>query len=445
MKSALLVEDDSEFAQLAGQIIEHLGWQFYHASNMQEARSWLQAKQFEHILLDVFLPDGSGMQLLSDIDKQQQAAVTFITGHQSIKGTLSELCSSSVSYLLKPIQQADIESVLFPNQHKIKRSRAEQALNYTSLVGNSDPMKKLYQAIEQVAGTDANVLLIGESGTGKEEVAKAIHHASGRSGKLVSINCGGLTKELIASELFGHEKGAFTGAYEKRAGAFEQARDGTLFLDEVSEMPIDMQPHLLRALETNRVTPVGGHKEVPVNCRIVSATNRALTDIAEQRLMREDIYFRLAVFPIELPNLRDKPSDIPLLVEHFLAQFNQQHHRDCRFDADAMRKLESYDWPGNIRELKHFVHRAFIMTPAEEAHLVWPDIIPSPFSQPDRQASVLKPGTTIDAIEKQLIEITLNEVNGNKTAAADMLGISTKTLYNRLNAYRGDDTDNVDF
>jgi DNA-binding NtrC family response regulator len=296
-------------------------------------------------------------------------------------------------------------------------------------------MQKLYKMIERVAASDANVMLMGESGVGKELVAQAIHNASDSNGDLIATNCGGLSKELIGSELFGHEKGAFTGAIGQKKGVFERAVDGSLFLDEVTEMPIDMQPNLLRVLETRRLNRVGGTQEIPVNCRVISATNRTLEQIANENILREDIYFRLAVFPIEIPPLRDRIEDMPLLVSSFLDQLNKEHGENFVITSAQLDKLAAHDWPGNVRELRHTLHRAFIMSEPGSSSLDLPATFDSPFSQKGKVSSSMSAGKTIEEVEKALIYATLDEVDGNKTMAAEMLGISTKTLYNRLHAY----------
>jgi two-component system response regulator HydG len=289
--------------------------------------------------------------------------------------------------------------------------------------------------IERVSQTSANVLLMGESGVGKEVVAQAIHQVSQVAGPLVATNCGALSKELIGSELFGHEKGSFTGAIGRKIGVFERAENGTLFLDEVTEMPLDMQSNLLRVLETKKVIRVGGSNEVSVNCRVVSATNRNMAELAESKLLREDLYFRLAVFPIDIPPLRERSTDIPLLAKVFLRELNEEYGAALVWQDAQLIRLANYEWPGNVRELRHTVHRAFIMSDMQGVNVALPDSFQSPFAKMSKQANSISAGQTIEDVEKQLITATLAKVDGNKTLAAEMLGISTKTLYNRLHAY----------
>ncbi|MFW8591606.1 sigma-54-dependent transcriptional regulator [Glaciecola sp. 2405UD65-10] len=445
MKSVLLIDDDPEFTEVATHIIEHLGHIVSVADSVSEAKQWLQNNEFDHLLIDFMLPDGSGLHVYEFLQsKSRKPRVTFITGNPKIKSAINHIAGPSVNYLMKPIEREDLESVLNnkkaiasakPSSNTKKQKHALADAHFSCLIGESAPMQKLYKMIERVASSSANVMLMGESGVGKELVAQAIHNASNAEGDLIATNCGGLSKELIGSELFGHEKGAFTGAVGQKKGVFERALNGTLFLDEVTEMPLDMQPNLLRVLETKQVNRVGGTQELPVNCRVISATNRTLEQIAGENILREDIYFRLAVFPIQIPPLRDRKDDIPLLVNTFLNQLNSEHGESYEISDAQLEKLKQHDWPGNVRELRHTLHRAFIMSEPGESNIELPHSFESPFSKKEQGASSMTAGKTIEEVEKALIYATLDEVDGNKTTAADMLGISTKTLYNRLHAY----------
>ncbi|MGJ8674583.1 MAG: sigma-54-dependent transcriptional regulator [Pseudoalteromonas sp.] len=441
MKSILLIDDDVEFTQVATHIIEFLGHMVSVADSVAEAKEWLEHNEFDHLLIDFMLPDGSGLHVYEHLQtKPRQPRVTFITGNPKIKSAISHIVGPSVNYIMKPIEREDLEKILNPKKAEAIKAQKKTSVklsqaHFNCLIGESASMQKLYKMIERVAASDANVMLMGESGVGKELVAQAIHNASDSNGDLIATNCGGLSKELIGSELFGHEKGAFTGAIGQKKGVFERAVDGTLFLDEVTEMPIDMQPNLLRVLETRRVNRVGGTQEIPVNCRVISATNRTLEQIANENILREDIYFRLAVFPIEIPPLRDRIEDMPLLVSSFLDQLNKEQGENFVITSAQLDKLAAHDWPGNIRELRHTLHRAFIMSEPGSSSLDLPVTFDSPFSQQGKVSSSMSAGKTIEEVEKALIYATLDEVDGNKTMAAEMLGISTKTLYNRLHAY----------
>ena len=448
MKSILLIDDDTEFTEVASHIIEFLGHMVSVADTVEDAKQWLDTNEFDHLLIDFMLPDGSGLHVYEYLQqKPRMPKVTFITGNPKIKSAISHIAGPSVNYLMKPIEREDLESVLSPKKaNKTPRAASSKqtaqvsstCAHFDCLVGESDAMQHLYTMIKRVAASNANVMLMGESGVGKELVAEAIHNASETQGDLIATNCGGLSKELIGSELFGHEKGAFTGAVAQKKGVFERAQQGTLFLDEVTEMPIDMQPNLLRVLETKRVNRVGGTQEIPINCRVISATNKTLDQIATEHILREDIYFRLAVFPIEIPPLRARKTDIALLANKFLADLNQEHDQHYQLSAAQIERLNQHDWPGNVRELRHTLHRSFIMSQPGAKTLELPSSFASPFSQKQKASNVIGAGSTIEQVEKALIYATLDEVDGNKTSAAEMLGISTKTLYNRLHAYGED-------
>jgi DNA-binding NtrC family response regulator len=295
-------------------------------------------------------------------------------------------------------------------------------------------MQALYNQIEKIAPTDSPVLIIGETGTGKELVAQAIHRLSTCSGDFVPVNCGSLSRDLAGSELFGHEKGSFTGAVRRHRGFFKRAESGTLFLDELTEMPLELQPHFLRVLESGRILPVGSETEVAVESRIVAATNRDPREAIDDKVLREDLFFRLSVFPLTLPPLRQRTSDIPLITEHFLRQLRKGSDGPG-FSAETLEQLRAYHWPGNVRELKHIVQRAFIMAPADADELELPGRFESPFGS-NGSARGLEAGRSIWDVERDLIEKTLEHFDGDKKAAAETLGISLNTLYNRLNSYQ---------
>jgi DNA-binding NtrC family response regulator len=439
----LLVDDDTEFTEIACQIIEFLGHDISIASCLEEAYEWLENNTFDHILLDFMLPDGSGLHLIDHVKKSNHTPyITLITGHPLVKGLLAGLCGPKVNYIAKPLQREDLEQALTRQSKPASETKQNSTLpkkHFDCLIGESAVMQEMYTMISRIALTKANVMLLGESGVGKELVAQAIHSASNlttdNDTELVATNCGALAKDLIASELFGHEKGAFTGAITKKDGVFLRAGNGTLFLDEITEMPIDMQPNLLRVLESNKITPLGGTKEIEVNCRVISATNRSIEEIAQNKVLREDIYFRLAVFPINIPPLRKRKEDIPLLARVFLGELNEEYNRSYEWSAEQIQRLTDYDWPGNIREMRHAIHRAFIMSDPDSSNLALPKDFRSPFSSITEKQHNLSAGRTIEDVERELIKVTLDDVDGNKSLAAKMLGISTKTLYNRLHAY----------
>jgi DNA-binding NtrC family response regulator len=307
-----------------------------------------------------------------------------------------------------------------------------ELVHFGLLIGESAPMRAVYEQIEKVARTDSPVLIVGETGTGKELVAEAIHRSSERTGRFVAVNCGSLSRDLAGSELFGHEKGSFTGAVRRHLGFFKRADSGTLFLDELAEMPLELQPHFLRVLEKGFVLPVGSEQEERVDSRLIAATNRDPRKAIADKALREDLYFRLSVFPIALPPLRERVEDIPLLVEHFLRLASGEDSLPRRLSDAGMARLKAYHWPGNVRELRHVVQRATIMSDPGANELVLPDRFESPFGE---QRQGLTIGRSIRDVERELITRTLEHLNGDKKAAAETLGISLNTLYNRLNAY----------
>ncbi|HJV52005.1 MAG TPA: sigma-54 dependent transcriptional regulator [Noviherbaspirillum sp.] len=304
------------------------------------------------------------------------------------------------------------------------------------MYGASPAMERLYQQIERVAATDATVLLVGESGTGKELIANAIHHASARNGDtFVAVNCGAIPAHLIEAALFGHEKGSFTGAMRQHIGYFEHASRGTLFLDEITEMPIDMQVKLLRVLESGSFIRVGGDEEVKVDVRLIAATNRDLETAVKQGNLREDLMYRLAVFPVRVPPLRERGSDIELLAQHFLQDLNEKENTQKVFSRSALDVIRSYSWPGNVRELKNVVQRAFIL--ATDTLDVEECISDLASKKPTVHEGYLNffVGTPLADAQREIILATLKHYSGNKRLTAEALGISLKTLYNRLKEY----------
>jgi DNA-binding NtrC family response regulator len=432
MASVLLVDDDLDSLSAASDLLQSQGHDVVTANSLAAARSQLSDSMPDVLLLDLILPDGSGLELLDELSGRGPPKIVLITGHPGIKTHIANLSGPAVSYLTKPIDAHDLAAAVRTDNDE---TPIEEAGNHFGLlVGEHETMHAVYEQIERVARTDTPVLIVGETGTGKELVANAIHRASGRTGRFVALNCGSLSGELAASELFGHEKGSFTGAMRRHIGAFKRADGGTLFLDELVEMPINLQPHFLRVVETGTVQPVGSEKDEDTSTRIVAATNRDPEKAIADNLLRQDLYFRLNVFPISLPPLRTRRTDIPLLVRHFLKGLRRDQPERA-FSDESMRRLEAYQWPGNVRELRHVVQRALIMSDAGNAELELPAHFESPFAGNATQQG-LEAGRTISDVEQELIELTLAHFDGDKKAAAETLGISLNTLYNRLNAYR---------
>ena len=436
MANVLLVDDEPDFVAAGKEMLQLHGHTVESAERLESGRRLLGGAVPDVLLLDLMLPDGNGLELLEELRESPVKRVVFITGHPGIKSLIKNLSGPSVSYLTKPIGSTELlrtveadagtqNGVAMPNGN----------LHFGCLIGESPAMLAVYEQIDKVARTPSPVLILGETGTGKELVAESIHRASGRPGQFVAVNCGSLSRELAASELFGHEKGSFTGAVRRHPGFFKRADGGTLFLDELAEMPVELQPHFLRVLETGSVLPVGSEREVPIDARTVAATNRDPKKAIADKALREDLYYRLSVFPITLPPLRARVQDVPLLVDHFLGQAQTASGPETRrFSAEDSARLRAYHWPGNVRELRHVVLRAAIMTDPNESVLRLPERFDSPFNEPNGQQG-LAIGRSIRDVERELIMRTLEHLNGDKRAAAETLGISLNTLYNRLNAY----------
>jgi DNA-binding NtrC family response regulator len=440
MAHVLLVDDEPDFAATAAEILRTHRHEVTAAGTLARAREILDRAVPDVLLLDLMLPDGNGLELLEGPRASELKKVVVMTGHPGIKAYIKDLSGPSVFYLTKPIDAGELVKLVraLDDDADAASSAADaddSALHFGRMVGEHESMQEIYAQIEKVARLETPVLVSGETGTGKELVAEAIHRTSGRPGEFVAVNCGSLSRELAASELFGHEKGSYTGAVRRRSGFFRRADSGTLFLDEFTEMPLDLQPHFLRVLETHRVMPVGSEQETAVDVRIVAATNREPTKAVADQALRQDLYFRLSVFPLVLPPLRERRSDIPLLVKHFLAPL-QRGKRERGFDATALRRLEAYQWPGNVRELRHVVQRAFIMSDPDAAVLELPGRFDTPSGEHETQHGV-EAGRSIRDVERELIERTLAHFDGDKRAAAKTLGVSLNTLYNRLNSYQG--------
>jgi DNA-binding NtrC family response regulator len=436
MANVLLVDDEPDFVAAAKEMLQLHGHTVLSAERLESARRLLDDNVPDVLLLDLMLPDGNGLELLEELRESPVKRVVFITGHPGIKSLIKNLSGPSVSYLTKPIGSSELlRTVEHDSEAASQDATASNGgnLHFGCLIGESPAMQAVYEQIEKVGRTQSPVLVLGETGTGKELVAESIHRASGRPGQFVAVNCGSLSRELAASELFGHEKGSFTGAVRRHPGFFKRADGGTLFLDELAEMPIELQPHFLRVLETGTVLPVGSEREVAVDVRTVAATNRDPKKAIADKALREDLYYRLSVFPITLPPLRERVQDVPLLVDHFLSQA-QSDASGRGFRSEDLARLRAYHWPGNVRELRHVVLRAAIMSDPNDSTLRLPERFESPFNEQNGNAG-LTIGRSIRDVERELIMRTLEHLNGDKRAAAETLGISLNTLYNRLNAY----------
>jgi DNA-binding NtrC family response regulator len=436
MPRVLIVDDEADFAESTAQILRFHRHEVATAGTLGEARAAMAAFSPDILLLDLMLPDGIGLELLDELPggPPQHMKVVLVTGHPAVKAHITSLTGPAVSYLTKPLdtrELLDLVRVLAaPDEIE-----APSSLHFGLLVGESPPMQVLYQAIGRIAPTDCPVLISGATGTGKELVARAIHLASGRKGEFVAVNSGSLARDLAASELFGHQKGSFTGAIREHAGLFQRAHGGTLFLDELTDMPMHLQAHLMRVLETGRISPVGSEKDLHVDARVVAATNRVPEEAIADHALREDLYYRLSVFPIKLPELREKRADIPLLAAHFLREMSGRHGQRRWLSQRALDRLAAHDWPGNVRELRHVIHRAFILTDAHRREVDLPESLAVSVGAADAAEAGPRVGSSIRDLERELILRTLEHFGGDKRKAVEVLGISLNTLYNRLQAY----------
>jgi two-component system response regulator AtoC len=443
MPRALIVDDDPAFLAGLSELVKREGFDVRSASSLEQARAELAANPPDILLVDLHLPGGSGLSLLDGLEPASAPEVVLITGAASVETAVDALRRGVADYLTKPVDFARVKMALanvtraleMRGQIGTLRGELRKLGRFGALVGASPPMQKVYDLISRVAGTDASILISGETGTGKELVAETLHGLSRRSKEVfLPVNCGALSAQLIESELFGHERGSFTGADRTHKGYFERADGGTLFLDEITEAP-DIQIRLLRALETSKITRVGGTEAVKVDVRVVAATSRRVDEAIAAGKLREDLYYRLNVFPILLPPLRERGDDVELLAEKFLGELNQAEGTAKHFTRACLERLRRHSWPGNVRELQNVVRRAFILAEAD----VGVDSLPLGVTEELAAASlVTRLGTSIAEAERRLILATLEHCDGNKRKAADVLKVSLKTLYSRLNEYKID-------
>jgi two-component system response regulator AtoC len=449
MPHLLIVDDDPEALEWLTELAKAEGFSVSAADTLRAARIHMSRLQPDVLLTDLQLPDGQGTELVHDIEKDASTELVLITGHATVESAVAALRAGAADYLTKPVDVERLRAILrrVPRAGELRqeigelRDELRRLGRFGHILGSSPPMQKLYDQLGRVAPTSATVLLMGESGTGKELAAQTIHDLSRRKkAPFLPLNCGAVSPNLIESELFGHEKGSFTGADRQHKGFFERANGGTLFLDEITEMPQELQVKLLRVLETGTFTRVGTTQPISTDVRLIAATNRNPEAAVADGKLREDLYHRLNVFPISMPPLRERTSDIELLAQHFLEVLNRQENGSKAFAPAAVAALYAHSWPGNVRELKNYVQRAFIL--ADE--IIDADLAPTAVAAPDTAPILtVRVGTTLDDVGRRLIEATLAEC-GSKRKAADMLGISLKTLYNRLAAYKAGDLEAED-
>jgi DNA-binding NtrC family response regulator len=447
MGQALIVEDDADSAQMIATLVGAHGFSAATAATLGDARRFMARQQPDLVLLDLQLPDGSGIALLEERELVSNSEVVLMTGHPSIETSIQALRHGAADYLIKPISAGQLQSILSramrPSQLRAEYDTLSANLRQTGrfghLVGQDASMQRIYEQIARVAATSVNVFIAGESGTGKELVARTVHDMSRRRNRpFLAINCGAISPHLIESEIFGHERGSFTGAERQHLGFFERAHGGTLFLDEVTEMPTSLQVKLLRVLETGTFMRVGSTTPQVCDVRVIAATNRDPAEAVAAGALRQDLYYRLNVFPVELPSLRERLADLPLLASHILREIGDKEGATKRVSAAALQRLAQYRWPGNVRELRNVLQRAYVMTPGVEITEDWLPRDEIASSAPiESRPGVLEVnvGTSLAEIEKRVIVATLEHYGHQKERTAAALGVSLKTLYNRLKEY----------
>jgi DNA-binding NtrC family response regulator len=440
----LIVEDDPATRTGLSELVQAWGFMTDEAPDGETAMRKVTSFRPAIIVSDLVMPRMGGLELLRAL-QDQLTDLTFIllTAQGTVDSAVEAIKDGAYDYLSKPVDPQRLQILLqkaverqetLREVRQLRRQLREQG-SFGRIIGNSPGIRTVYRVIEQAAPTSASVLIAGESGTGKELIAQTIHELSPRATfPFVAINCAAIPETLLESEIFGHEKGAFTGATDRRTGVFELAHRGTLFLDEIAEMTPATQVKLLRVLQERMFRRLGGRQEISVDVRVIAATNVVPQDAVNSGKLREDLFYRLNVFALDLPPLRERREDIPLLVQSFLNEFNRVNAKAVRaVDQEAMYLLERYPWPGNIRELRNVIERATILADSEfiEPKHLPPTLITR--GEESLPTMTISPGTTVDEAERRLILLTLDHTRNNKTRAAEILGISLKTLHNKLN------------
>ncbi|HEY3488428.1 MAG TPA: sigma-54 dependent transcriptional regulator, partial [Gammaproteobacteria bacterium] len=453
MLNVLIVDDDIRFTDALSEYMQAEGFNVRVAGTLEQARSEFASYAPSVVLVDLLLPDGRGLDLLNEFENSDTEALVM-TSYPSVDSAVEGLRKKVSDYLTKPLDMTRLKECL----HRLKSSQAAVVENskhtfsntdltnddingWGAFIGRSESMRRTYALLEQIAPSDGTVFIYGESGSGKELAAESIHRLSKRPGPFLALNCGAVPENLIGNELFGHERGGFTGASRQHKGYFERASGGTLFLDEITEMPLDMQVNLLRVLETGAVIRIGGSEEIKVDVRLVAASNRDPMQAIRDKKLREDLYFRLMVLPVKLPSLREREGDIALLAKYFMRQFNQERGQNKKLTDDALAELGKHSWPGNVRELKNALFRVYLLTEGNiisAAHVSQMLSLMADTSIGGPRAPVT--GTSLEDVERNLIFATLERFEGNKKLTAESLGVSLKTLYNKLKRYGEENT-----
>jgi two-component system response regulator HydG len=438
----LVVDDDQAIREALSRTLEKFGYEVVLAEDGQAGLDRLREGEIHILLADLQMPKLSGQELLKAAKTiAPDIEVIVITGHGTVEDAVEAMKEGAYDFITKPFKRVQLERTIrraaekqaLALQNRRLRARLDELQGAGSIVGTSPVMLRTLELVRQVAPSTATVLIQGESGTGKELIADAIHHGSPRREQaFVKVNCAALPEHLLESELFGHERGAFTGAVARKEGRFELADGGTLFMDEIGDISVAMQAKLLRVLQSGEFERVGGTRTLKVDVRLVAATNTDLAALVREKRFREDLYYRLNVITIHLPTLRDRREDVPLLAHHFLRRYAAKNAKPLGgFTEEAMDLLQTYAWPGNVRELENAIERAVVLTRSD---LITPVDLPETLVRSDQAARhlVISIGTPLEEVEDRLIDETLRYTKGDKTLAAKLLGIATRTIYRRM-------------
>ena len=443
----LLVDDEEAFRKLLSRELVHAGYRVETAAGVNEARQILGQQKFHVVLLDVRMPDGTGLDLLSEIKENAPSTeVVMLTGHATVEDAIRAMKTGALDFLTKPFKMEELEVVIEKALRTQTLERTATALEREvarvhpsdGFIGQNASVRELLHLVGRVAETESTVLIRGESGVGKELVARAVHRRSGRARQpFVVVDCASLHENLLQSELFGHEKGAYTGAIRLKHGLFEVADRGTIFLDEIGELTPQLQVKLLRVLETGIFRRVGGTADIRVDVRMIAATNRALEVMMKDGTFREDLYYRLNVFSLQIPPLRERRDDVPTLVEHFIRNSAVTQKRTVRVSEAAMDVLRRYPWPGNVRELENVIERALILC---DAGVIEPEHLPLGVRLEPSFRSTEEDGrlVTLEEVERRYIRRVVDECKGHRQKAASILGISERNLYRKLKEFEGE-------
>ena len=443
----LVVDDDESHRIMLRAVLKEEGYHVTEAADGTDAVKAVETEAFDVILMDIRMTNMDGIEALTEIRKiSPLVPVLIMTAYASVKTAVEALKAGAFDYVTKPLDieelkiliEKGLENYHLRTENLALKERIGDRFDFSRIIGRSGKMIALLDTLAMVAPSDATVLIMGESGTGKEVIANAIHHNSPRAGQpFIKVSCAALPETLLESELFGHEKGAFTGAVSRREGRFQLAHRGTIFLDEVGEMSPALQTKLLRVLQEKEFEPLGSARTIKVDIRVIAATNKDLTKEVKEGRFREDLYYRLNVVPITMPPLRERKEDIPPLADHFLAVYREKNRKPLKgISGKALDLLVRYDWPGNIRELENCIERAVIMAREEMITPVdFPSQIQRLSGEGAKEGSAIPYGMSLAEMERELIVKTLAETGGNRTRASEVLGINRRTLQNKLKEY----------